>query len=214
MHAEVRFHQGEPHILEIAVRPGGGGLDYFARISAGYSPIEAMMEVARGRKPAVGHYQPTGVHTAGLCLISAPGRVEAINVPESVATSERVFFLKVTAKPGDVIKRPPHGNNILGFLCTTGTSLDDAMQVAGELAGQIEITMAAEGAPAAASQAPLVSAVPQKGGSLWHSLRTARPPPRAARSPGPATSASRRPPSSPSPRLSGSASGTCWSSRR
>ncbi|HEY2579375.1 MAG TPA: ATP-grasp domain-containing protein [Streptosporangiaceae bacterium] len=148
MHAEVRYHQGQPHLLEIAVRLGGGGLDYFARISAGYSPIQAMMDVACGRRPDVHHYRPTGVHTAGTCLISGPGRVEEINVPAEVAESDRVFFLKITAKPGDVIKRPPLGNTVLGFLCTTGTSFGDAMQVASDLAAQIEVKLAPAGAPA------------------------------------------------------------------
>jgi len=144
MHAEVRFHQGEPHILEIAVRPGGGGLDYFARVSAGYSPLRVMMDVARGVRPQVHHYRPTGVHAAGTCLISGPGRVEEIRVPPAVAESDRVFFLKITAKPGDMIRRPPHGNNILGFLCTTGASFDDAMQAAYQLAGQIDVRLATD----------------------------------------------------------------------
>lgn len=150
MHAEVRFHNGAPHMLEIAVRPGGGGLDHFARISAGYCPIRVVMDVACGIRPDVHHYQPTDVHTAGTCLISAPGRVQEINVPAAVAESDRVFFLKITAKPGDVIKRPPHGNNILGFLCTTGASFDDAMRAARELAGQIDVRMLAPDAPAQA----------------------------------------------------------------
>jgi biotin carboxylase len=141
MHAEVRFHQGRPHLLEIAVRPGGGGLDYFSRISAGYCPIRATMDVAAGVRPAVTGYRPTGVHTAGTCLISAPGRVEEITVPPSVAGSDRVFFLKITARPGDLIRRPPYGNNILGFLCTTGSSLDDALRTATDLAGRIEVRM-------------------------------------------------------------------------
>jgi biotin carboxylase len=141
MHAEVRYHHGLPHLLEIAIRPGGGGLDYFARISAGYCPIRATMDVARGVRPEVTHYRPTGVHTAGTCLISQAGRIEKIIVPDSVAGSDRVFFFKITAKPGDVILRPPHGNNILGFLCTTGASFEDAMQAATELAGRIEVRL-------------------------------------------------------------------------
>ena len=149
LHAEVRFHHGEPHLLEIAIRPGGGGLDYFARISAGYCPIRATMDVARGVRPEVTHYQPTGVHTAGTCLISGPGRVERIEVPAQVSSSSRVFFLKITAKPGDLIRRPPDGNNILGFLCTTGSSFADAMQAAHELAGQIQVRLAPVGQPAA-----------------------------------------------------------------
>jgi len=144
LHAEVRYHHGRPHLLEIAVRPGGGGLDYFARISADYSPIRVMMDVACGHRPEVSHYHPTGVHTAGMCLLSGPGRVEEIRVPASVAESDRVFFLKITAKPGDVIRRPPDGNSILGFLCTTGASFDDAMRVATELASQIEVRVAGD----------------------------------------------------------------------
>jgi ATP-grasp domain/L-amino acid ligase C-terminal domain 2/ATP-grasp N-terminal domain len=141
MHAEVRYHAGTPHILEIAVRPGGGGLDYFARISAGYSPIEVLMSTARGVRPEVAHYRPTGVHTAGTCLVSGPGRVEEVVVPPSVTDSDRVFFVKVTAKPGDVIRRPPRGNNILGFLCTTGSSFEDAMAAAFDLAGQVKVRL-------------------------------------------------------------------------
>jgi biotin carboxylase len=141
LHAEVRFHHDKPHILEIAVRPGGGGLDYFARITAGYCPIRATMSVAAGMKPEVSHYRPTGVHAAGTCLISPPGRIEEIAVPASVSKSDRVFFLKITAKPGDVVKRPPDGNNILGFLCTTGTSYHDAIKAAFQLAGQIDVRL-------------------------------------------------------------------------
>jgi biotin carboxylase len=164
MHAEVRFHHGEPHILEIAVRPGGGGLDYFAMVSAGYSPLRVMIDVARGVRPQVHHYRPTGVHAAGTCLISEPGRIEEIVVPPAVAESDRVFFLKITAKPGDFIRRPPYGNNILGFLCTTGTSFDDAMQAAGELAAQIDVRLAAPGtakADAGAHRRVLTVAVAQ-----------------------------------------------------
>ena len=162
MHAEVRFHHGEPHILEIAVRPGGGGLDYFARVSAGYSPLRVMMDVACGVRPQVHHYRPTGVHTAGTCLISGPGRVEEIDVPAAVTESDRVFFLKITAKPGDVIRRPPYGNNILGFLCTTGTSFDDAMQAAYQLAGQIDVRLASPDTPAEATAIPQIHRAGQR----------------------------------------------------
>lgn len=157
MHAEVRFHRGAPHILEIAVRPGGGGLDYFARISAGYCPIRVMLDVARGVRPKVAHYRPTDVHTAGTCLISGPGTVEEIDVPHCVANSDRVFFLKITARPGDVIKRPPFGNTVLGYLCTTGSSFDDAMQAARDLAGQIAVRLS-PGAGSAQPASPAGSA--------------------------------------------------------
>ncbi|GGT12461.1 ATP-grasp domain-containing protein [Streptomyces purpureus] len=141
LHAEVRFHQGRPYILEIAIRPGGGGLDHMARISAGHDPIRCVVDVASGVRPDVGHYAPTEVHTAAMCLISQAGKVESVHVPEDVAASPDIFFLKITAHPGDVIKRPPHGNNILGFLGTTGTSLDDALGSATRLADRIHTEM-------------------------------------------------------------------------
>lgn len=159
LHAEVRFHHGRPHLLEIAVRPGGGGLDYFSRISAGHCPIRATMDIARGVRPEVTHYRPTGVHTAGTCLIGGPGRIEEVAVPDDVAADDRVFFLKITAKPGDVVRRPPFGNNILGFLCTTGSSFDDAMQAAYELAGRIDVRLSAAAEESALTGSPATGAL-------------------------------------------------------
>jgi biotin carboxylase len=141
MHAEIRFHEGRPHVLEIAARPGGGGLDYMARISGGYCPIRAVMSVARGQRPEVAHYSPTGTHTAAMCLISQAGTIESVTVPPEVANSPQVFFLKITAQPGSVILRPPDGNNILGFLGAQGGSFDEAMDTATDLAERIQVRM-------------------------------------------------------------------------
>lgn len=141
LHAEVRFHAGRPHLLEIAVRPGGGGLDYMARLSGGYCPIRALMAVACGVRPEVGHYRPTGLHTAAMCLVCGPGRVREIAVPDEVRDAAELFFFKITARPGDLIRRPPEGNSILGFLGTTGTGFDDAMNAATDLANKIKVTL-------------------------------------------------------------------------
>jgi biotin carboxylase len=142
LHAEVRFHQGKPFLLEIAARAGGGGLDHMARLSAGYDPIKAVIDVARGVRPDVHHYRPTGVHTAAMCLLCPSGTIESINVPFEVADAEGLYFLKLMAKPGDVIRRPPDGNNVLGGIGALGSSFDDAMQVATGLAGKIEVRLA------------------------------------------------------------------------
>jgi biotin carboxylase len=141
LHAEVRFHQGKPFLLEIAARAGGGGLDYMARLSAGYDPIKAVIDVARGVRPDVHHYRPTGVHTVAMCLLCPGGTIESINVPPEVADAEGLYFLKLMAQPGDVIQRPPDGNNVLGGIGALGSSFDDAMQVATGLAGQIEVRL-------------------------------------------------------------------------
>jgi biotin carboxylase len=140
MHAEVRFHQGKPHILEIAIRPGGGGLDMVARVTADYDPIKAVIDVARGAKPRVRHYQPTGTHVTGMCLICDAGTIDTVTVPSHIAESDRVPLLKITARKGDLIRRPPEGNSILGFLYTTGTSQDDAMKLMEDYSNDIQVT--------------------------------------------------------------------------
>ena len=142
MHAEVRFHEGRPYLLEIAARVGGGGLDMIARKTADYDPIAAVVDVAVGRHPTVRHYRPTGVHITAMCLISDAGVVEHVDVPSEVSESDKVFLLKITARPGDVIRRPPDGNTILGFLGTTGVSMEDAFDTMNDFASRITVTFA------------------------------------------------------------------------
>jgi len=142
MHAEVRFHNGKPHLLEIAARVGGGGLDAIARLTADYDPIAAVVDIGLGRKPDVRHFQPTGTHITAMCLISDAGVVEHVTVPEEVSESDRVFLLKITARPGDLIRRPPDGNTILGFLGTTGVSQEDAFTKMNDFASKITVTFA------------------------------------------------------------------------
>jgi biotin carboxylase len=141
MHAEIRFHEGKAHLLEIAVRPGGGGLDYMARISAGYDPIRAVADVAAGVRPDIRHFTPTGTHTAAMCLLCPAGTVVSVTVPPEVTDHEQLYFLKVTARPGDIIRRPPDGNSIVGGIGALGTSFDHAMTAALDLAGRIEVTL-------------------------------------------------------------------------
>jgi biotin carboxylase len=152
MHAEVRFHRGEPYVVEIAIRPGGGGLDLVAQVTADYSPIEAVMDVARGVKPRVRHYQPTGVHMMGTCLICDAGQLEYVRVPAEVSDAEQTLMAKITAHPGDIIRRPPNGNNILGFLIVTGTSDEDAQRRLEDFADTIDVKLA--GQPATTTKTP------------------------------------------------------------
>jgi biotin carboxylase len=144
MHAEVRYHGDDPYIVEIAIRPGGGGLDLVARVTADYSPIEAVMDVARGVKPRVQHYAPTGVHMMGTCLICDEGELEYVRVPAEVSDAEQTLMAVATARPGDVIRRPPNGNNVLGFLIVTGTSAQDAQLRLENFADKIEVKLAGQ----------------------------------------------------------------------
>jgi len=141
-HAEVRFHDGKPYLLEIAARLGGGPLDKIARLTASHDPIAAVVDIARGVRPQVRHYQPTGTYTASMCLICDAGTIAKVTVPTEVSESEQTFFLKIVARPGDLIKRPPHGNTILGFLGTTGTSKEDAFDTMIRYANLVKVDFA------------------------------------------------------------------------
>jgi biotin carboxylase len=144
MHAEVRYHRGDPYIVEIAIRPGGGGLDLVAQVTADYSPIEAVMDVARGVRPRVRHYTPTGVHMMGTCLICDEGQLEYVRIPAEITAAEQTLMAVATARPGDTIRRPPNGNNVLGFLIVTGTSARDAQRRLENFADQIEVKLAGQ----------------------------------------------------------------------
>jgi biotin carboxylase len=141
MHAEVRYHKGEPYILEIAARIGGGGLDLIARTAADYDPIRSVVDIGLGVRPPVEHFHPTSTHVTAMCLICDGGVVKSIDVPAEVSESDRVFLLKITARPGDIILRPPNGNTIFGFLGTTGTTMQDAFDLMNTLAGKITVEL-------------------------------------------------------------------------
>ncbi|HEX9624765.1 MAG TPA: ATP-grasp domain-containing protein [Streptosporangiaceae bacterium] len=142
LHAEVRFHADRPHVLEVTPRPGGGGLERMARASAGYDPIQAHVEVACGRRPPVRGYQPTGTCTAAFPLICEPGTITSVVVAPELMTAPDLLFCRLAAEPGDVIKRPPDGNAMVGFIGATGGSRQDAMNSAVRLAKLINVTVA------------------------------------------------------------------------
>ncbi len=142
LHAEIRFHEGRPHVLEVTPRPGNGGLERMARTSAGYDPIQAHVDVACGRRPQARGYHPTGVCSAAHPLICAPGTITSIEVPPEVTASPDLLFCRLAAEPGDVIRRPDDGNAIVGFIGATGASHEVAMNSAARLAGLIDVTVA------------------------------------------------------------------------
>lgn len=141
MHAEIRFHEGHPYIVEIAARPGGGGLDFMARISAGYCPIKAVMDIACGQRPKHTHYAATDKDTFALCLISGPGTIDSIRIPDAIRHDPAVFMLKMIAKKGSRIRRPPNGNDIIGFLGVSGSSRQETEEKAMAYSQQIIVRM-------------------------------------------------------------------------
>ncbi len=146
LHAELRFHQGKPYIVEIAARPGGGSLQYMAKISYGYCSIGAALTVAEGRPPAeVPTLVPNGKTAVGLTMLCTEGRLESVEIPPEIKTDPNIFNLAVLPKVGTVIKRPPNGNDIFAYIGATGETLNAALDNAAEVAAKIRINLVNHG---------------------------------------------------------------------
>lgn len=141
VHAELRFDRGKPYLLEIAARPGGGSLFKMARISYGYCPITAAIDVAAGRRPEKSGLHPTGRIAVGLTMLSDGGLLTALEVPKEVSDHPSVFNFAILPKVGDVIRRPPHGNDIFGFIGTEGATLEEATGIADMLFRKLTVEL-------------------------------------------------------------------------
>ncbi|MDE1244036.1 ATP-grasp domain-containing protein [Vibrio aestuarianus] len=139
VHAEFRFHQGQPYIVEIAARVGGGSLSKMAQLSYGYCPITTAYLIATNQPPTHATLSPTGKVAVGLTMLCRQGRIKDIRVPELVTNHPQVFNLAILAKPGDVHRRPPEGNDMFGYIGVTGQSQQEAIELAGRLFEEIQI---------------------------------------------------------------------------
>jgi len=71
-------------------------------------------------------------------LPDLPGRRARVVACRGGPGAEDLFYLKIMAQPGDVIRRPPHGNNILGVR-RHRLVLRRRMRIATDSAGKIEV---------------------------------------------------------------------------
>ncbi|ERS84670.1 hypothetical protein Q672_19290 [Marinobacter sp. EVN1] len=139
VHAEFRFHQGLPYIVEIAARVGGGSLAKMAKLSYDYCPITTAYLVATNQPPACATLSPTGKVAVGLTMLTRQGRIKDIHVPDLVTNHPQVFNLAILAKPGDVHRRPPEGNDMFGYIGVAGQSQREAIELASRLFEEIRI---------------------------------------------------------------------------
>ncbi|MES2743608.1 MAG: ATP-grasp domain-containing protein [Pseudomonadota bacterium] len=141
LHAELRFHQGRPHIVEIAARPGGGSLQFMAKLSYGYCPITTALHIAQGSAPEAPALEPTGKVAVGLTMLCEGGTLAGIHIPDNLLDNPNIFNFRVLSLLGQTIVRPPHGNDIFGYIGTTGDSLEDALATADHTFSQIKIAL-------------------------------------------------------------------------
>lgn len=140
VHAEVRFHGGRPFIVEIGARPGGGGLHHMAQASYGYDALRATAEIAIGRDPEH-RFAPAARHTVAACLISeAEGEIVGVNGADGIDDAD-VLFTRIVARPGDINRRPPNGNSILGFLGVLGDDFEQTKAALSHASARITVNV-------------------------------------------------------------------------
>ena len=139
VHAEVRFHKGIACIVEIASRIGGGSLFEMARIAYGYCSLKAALCVTLNINDEISAPIPTGIYAVGLTILCQQGKISNIRVGPEIYEDERVFNFRLLRKQGDIVHRPPNGNDILGYLGTKGDNLDATIEAAETLAKQIAV---------------------------------------------------------------------------
>lgn len=142
VHAELRFHKGSPHIVEIAARPGGGSLQYMAKISYDYCPVSAALRVVEDAEMPVPARRHTGKVAVGLTMLCDEGRLQDVHIPEGLMEQHQIFNLVVLPRKGGVIRRPPNGNDIFAYVGARGDSLQHALANAAAVAARIEVQLA------------------------------------------------------------------------
>lgn len=141
LHPEIRYHNGEPYLVEMAARAGGGPISHMTRRAYNYCAFQASFEVSLGLKPQINELAETGNVVVAIAMICNEGRVESITVPDDAKTHPRVIYFQVFRKPGDVNLRPPNGNDLLGQITASGSSVEEAYSLAESIFKKIQVTL-------------------------------------------------------------------------
>lgn len=130
IHPEVRFHNGEPYLVEIGARAGGGPLSHMSRFAYDHCPILSTFEIGLGRRPNCKELAATGVATVAVALICEEGEITSLMVPKELEADQNILYFKTFATVGDTVRRPPNGNELLGQIAAKGKDVTEALSLA------------------------------------------------------------------------------------
>jgi biotin carboxylase len=118
VHAEMRLHQGDAWMLEVAARTIGGDCARLVRFGTGHGLEDLVLARALGRELAAA--PPTGA--AGVLMIPTPGR-GALRRVEGLIEAGRVpgvEELVIAVREGYELIPLPEGSSYLGFIFARG----------------------------------------------------------------------------------------------
>ena len=120
VHAELRLHDGDAWIIEIAARTIGGDCARLFTFGSGTSLEHLVLQRALGRSPDVA-FRDSG-RAAGVLMIPTPGagtlrRVEGVMVASRIPG---ICEVSVTVREGYELTPLPEGGTYLGFVFALG----------------------------------------------------------------------------------------------
>lgn len=131
-HAEFKFTSaGDPHMLEIATRMGGGSIRQVVRLATGVDLVQLTLWLALGERPAV----RTGTRANGTAAASRslypprPGRLVCVDVA-GLSRLPGVQAVNQWLQPGESYRIPPDGYGEVCGVVTAGQTPDAAIRLA------------------------------------------------------------------------------------
>lgn len=149
-HTEVKLTPDGPRIVEINARAGGNYISELIQLVHGIDPLEAVVRLALGERPAIRPVE-TGVRSAAIRFILPPraGLVGAVRGVEALDGDPNV--VRWTLKPvvGTELPVARDNNEYLGHVVTVDRDGLGARGAAERAAARIELELADVPAPAA-----------------------------------------------------------------
>jgi biotin carboxylase len=132
-HAEFKFTSaGDPHMLEIAARMGGGSIRQVVRLATGVDLVELTLRLALGQRPAAVRTdtRADGIAAASRSLYPPrPGRLVRIDTA-GLSRLPGVRAVNQWLRPGESYRIPPDGHSEVCGVVTVGRTPDTAIRLA------------------------------------------------------------------------------------
>ena len=137
-HAEVKYQDGKPYIMEIGARLGGDFISTeLTHLSTGIDMVAAAINVALGIEPYLKPVaEPQGV--AIRYFTPVPGVVKDI-VGEDLLKRPDVYDAEIYVKSGDEVKEVKSSLDRSGHVIVTAKSAKEAIVEAEKLISSVEI---------------------------------------------------------------------------
>ena len=137
-HAEVKYQEGKPYIMEIGARLGGDFISTeLTHLSTGIDMVAAAINVALGNDPNLDSVaEPQGV--AIRYFTPQPGKVTAIENKDLLNRSD-VYDAEIYVKPGDEVKEVKSSLDRSGHVIVTASNAKEAIEIAECLINEVRI---------------------------------------------------------------------------